>query len=190
MTDTPEALSSRDRLIAAAERLFRRQGYHATGLAEILAEAQLPKGSLYHHFPNGKADLARAAADLTAAQVSRIMRDAFAAATDWQAGAATLFHKLAKLFDLLDSANACPISALMFDGPEEESFRDHAGAAFQRIIATAADEGQRLGLPASLAMERAETLMMAVQGAWTLARMRRDSDVLRQMPARLYPPGA
>ena len=40
----------REGLIAAAMTLFRRQGYAATGLAEILTESGAPKGSLYRLF--------------------------------------------------------------------------------------------------------------------------------------------
>ena len=45
---------TRERLLTAAQRLFRNRGYHATGLNDILEAAQAPKGSLYHHFPGGK----------------------------------------------------------------------------------------------------------------------------------------
>jgi len=48
MSDEP---STRDRLVQAATRLFRQRGYDGTGLTEILTEAGVPKGSLYHHFP-------------------------------------------------------------------------------------------------------------------------------------------
>jgi len=37
-----------------AATLFRRQGYAATGLNQILDEASVKAGSLYHHFPQGK----------------------------------------------------------------------------------------------------------------------------------------
>ena len=50
----PAASDTRDRLLSAAQRLFRKRGYHATGLSDILEAALAPKGSLYHHFPGGK----------------------------------------------------------------------------------------------------------------------------------------
>ena len=184
MQDDP---STRDKLVTTAARLFRQQGYHGTGLAAILAAAGVPKGSLYHHFPQGKADLARAAVDLTATELVRITGEAFAGAQDWQGGATTFCHKMARLFDILDSADACPISGLMFEGPDAGDFRAHAAAAFERIIAAAAAEGARLGLSEAAAREAAETLLMSFQGGWTLARLRRDSGVLRGLPARLFP---
>ena len=33
---------------------LRRKGYHGVGLNELLADANAPKGVLYHHFPGGK----------------------------------------------------------------------------------------------------------------------------------------
>jgi len=59
--------TARERILRAAIRLFQQRGFHGVGLAEILAEADAPKGSLYHHFPRGKAQLAIAAIEAIAA---------------------------------------------------------------------------------------------------------------------------
>lgn len=47
---------TRDRIIEAARTLFLRQGYTATGIAQILREADARSGSLYYFFPT-KEDL-------------------------------------------------------------------------------------------------------------------------------------
>jgi TetR/AcrR family transcriptional repressor of lmrAB and yxaGH operons len=182
-----EEASTRDRLVTAAATLFRQKGYHATGLAEVLATAGVPKGSLYHHFPDGKADLAKAAADWTADMLVRIVDDAFGPAPGFREGLAHYCNKLARLFQLADAANTCPISALLFDGPEDPGFRQHAQAVFQRLIDAVALHARRFGLPPAEAQARAETLLIAVEGAWTLARARRDAAVLRSVAARLFP---
>ena len=54
LAELPLAPDTRSRILAAAQRLFRQRGYHATGLADILQLAGAPKGSMYHHFPGGK----------------------------------------------------------------------------------------------------------------------------------------
>ena len=59
----PPRTDARARAIATAERLFRIQGYTATGLTQILEESGAPKGSFYFHFPRGKTQLAEDAID-------------------------------------------------------------------------------------------------------------------------------
>lgn len=71
---------------------------------------------------------------------------------------------------MAEATDSCPISALLFDGPENADFRDHAEAVFQRLIDSVTGHAVRLGLTQSDALARAETLLIAVEGAWTLAR--------------------
>jgi TetR/AcrR family transcriptional repressor of nem operon len=54
--------STREHLIEVGVELMHQNGYHATGLSDILKRADLPKGSFYHHF-SSKEDFAGAALD-------------------------------------------------------------------------------------------------------------------------------
>jgi TetR/AcrR family transcriptional repressor of lmrAB and yxaGH operons len=45
---------ARSRILLTMARLIEKQGYHATGLTEIIRESETPKGSLYYYFPGGK----------------------------------------------------------------------------------------------------------------------------------------
>ena len=78
----PDA-TTRSRLVESAARLFRQKGYNGTGLSEVLEAARAPKGSLYHHFPKGKADLALAAADWTSDVVLRVIDETTLAFADF-----------------------------------------------------------------------------------------------------------
>src|SRR5258707_14326300 len=60
---------SRAKAIEGAERLFRTQGYAATGLTEILEVSGAPKGSFYFHFPDGKRQLAREVLEICGARI-------------------------------------------------------------------------------------------------------------------------
>jgi AcrR family transcriptional regulator len=51
-----ETISTADRLVLAAMRLFAEKGYGSTSVADILREAGANSGSLYHAFPT-KQDL-------------------------------------------------------------------------------------------------------------------------------------
>src|SRR5690348_17874368 len=55
------ASSSRDRMVRSAAYLFREHGYTGTGFSDVIAHSGAPRGSIYHHFPGGKDQLAREA---------------------------------------------------------------------------------------------------------------------------------
>lgn len=46
---------TRSRILAAAVECFSRDGYHATGVAEICKRAGVSKGAFYHHFATKQA---------------------------------------------------------------------------------------------------------------------------------------
>ena len=46
--------NTRDQIIQTTSNLIENQGYHATGLNEIVKESGAPKGSIYYYFPDGK----------------------------------------------------------------------------------------------------------------------------------------
>src|SRR5262249_16402689 len=54
----PNDKGSRQRLLASADRLLRRNGYSGTPLSAIATEGRAPMGSVYFHFPGGKEQLA------------------------------------------------------------------------------------------------------------------------------------
>src|SRR5436190_8484204 len=67
---------TRERVVASARTLLRRQGYHGTGLAQILDHSGAPRGSVYFVFPGGKEGVA------------------VAAVRDWSAEVDALLHRL------------------------------------------------------------------------------------------------
>jgi AcrR family transcriptional regulator len=68
------ASDTRVALVAVARQLFAAHGYDGTGTEQIVAEARVTRGALYHHFRD-KADLFRAAMAEAAGEVALQLTD-------------------------------------------------------------------------------------------------------------------
>jgi TetR/AcrR family transcriptional regulator, transcriptional repressor for nem operon len=61
----PRTSDARERIVRSAARLFVERSYHAVGVDELCADADVRKGSFYHHFAS-KSEVAKAVIDLHA----------------------------------------------------------------------------------------------------------------------------
>ena len=55
MDKATKQLTPKERILKIVDRLFYEQGYLATGVNQIIAEAQVAKASFYQHFPSKEA---------------------------------------------------------------------------------------------------------------------------------------
>jgi TetR/AcrR family transcriptional regulator, lmrAB and yxaGH operons repressor len=165
---------TRARLLRTAAALFRTQGYHATGLNQVIADGQAPKGSLYFHFPGGKEQLAVESIALSAGEVRANLRKA-----DDLEAALTLFteHLVAS-----DFKNGCPVATVALDASaESEPIREACVTAYASWQDVLEDFLVRQGVSAERAPGLAITVLAAVEGALLLAKTRRDVTPLRQV---------
>jgi len=68
-TQAERSEATRGALVAVARRLFAERGYASVGTEEIVREAGVTRGALYHHF-DGKRELMRAVYEQLEAQLS------------------------------------------------------------------------------------------------------------------------
>src|SRR6266498_320721 len=66
---------TRERMVRGAAALLREHGYTGTGFREVIEATGAPRGSIYHHFPGGKAQLAREAVDYVAGLAREAIRE-------------------------------------------------------------------------------------------------------------------
>jgi AcrR family transcriptional regulator len=78
-----QAEATRQLLVSVARQLFTEQGYAATSIEEIIKQAGVARGALYHHFP-GKDALFRAVYDQVQAEVAaRVVATALSSSEPW-----------------------------------------------------------------------------------------------------------
>lgn len=177
----PRRSTARDRLIETAATLFRRHGYGGVGLARVIAESGAPRGSIYHHFPGGKAELARSAAQWAGTRMLDIIDAAYEPASNPTEGRARLAEKVARLFEAGDHTEGCPAAAYLMatDAPEDPSFA--VRAIYESWCERIATHAVRLGSDEDEARHDARTLLITLQGAWVVARAERSADAIRSI---------
>jgi TetR/AcrR family transcriptional repressor of lmrAB and yxaGH operons len=180
-TSSPRAsgVSSRDAFIRAAGRLFRRQGYNATGVNQIVAASGAPRGSMYFHFPGGKEELAVAALEREGGR-QRAAIAAIAATCESPAETlGALIDAMAYGLERSGFEDGCPIATVTLEAASRsEAVRATAAAVFESWLEVLEESMHAAGLPAELARRRALLSLAAIEGALILARGRGDVEPL------------
>jgi AcrR family transcriptional regulator len=176
---------TRRRLVTATLRLLRRNGFHGTGLQEVLAESGAPRGSLYFHFPDGKGQLVAEAVTLAGEQSERWMRDCLDSAPTAGGGLELMLERYAVILEDSAFGIGCPVAAVTLDlGPEPGALHAACAGALDRwtelIAAALLAEGHGPAEAGALAT----TAIAAFEGALLLSRARRDAGPLRAVASR------
>lgn len=165
---------TRAKLIGTAAELLQRQGYHATGLAQIVEESGAPRGSLYFHFPGGKEELAVAALrDAGAYWKTRIE-----AAVDGAPDLGTAIVAVCKLFaDELAASSwelGCPLATVALEASaSSEAVRLTCAAHFAGWEESIAARLVANGVDREAALRMAMFVLATIEGALMLARVER-----------------
>ena len=173
-------------MLLAARQLFRQQGYHATALSEVLELSAAPRGSVYFHFPNGKAQLAVEAAELHARELVDFINQA-AEPSGSASGVLRAYADLAR--DNLvgsDYKNGCVLAPLVIEAARDtDELGDVGRRAFSMIIESLASHFAAFGLAADSAHELADALVAGVEGALITSRALRSPTPFESVLAAL-----
>jgi AcrR family transcriptional regulator len=178
--EIPEAPpTTRERIIYTTAELFRRQGYTGTGVKQILAESDAPFGSLYHHFPGGKHQLA----DEVIRQAGDFFRRLFEAIASSAPDPVTAMHEFfsgaAQTLRDTDYADACPIATVALEvASTDELLRGATADVFNSWIAAGPDGVVAAGLDRVRAREITIHMICALEGAFILSRAMRTTEPL------------
>jgi TetR/AcrR family transcriptional regulator, lmrAB and yxaGH operons repressor len=175
---------TRTRMAHAAADRMHRQGYHATGVNQILSDAGAPRGSLYFHFPGGKEELAADAVTLAAGSLDAWIAELMAAAPDAVAAVRSVIEMLAT--QLVDSSyeKGCPVATVSLElTGEHEQLQQACASAYTSWEQTLAERLRADGFTESAAREYATLLLAAIEGALLLARAYRSPHPLQRLAA-------
>jgi AcrR family transcriptional regulator len=181
-------------MLDSAVVLLRERGAAGVTIDAVLAHSGAPRGSVYHHFPDGRSELVLAAAgqagDHIAAVLDRAVRD-----TDPATALERFVRFWQQALSTTEFTAGCPIVAVAVDGPQHTS-----GAAdlVRDVFTRWQDNLSQLLIAHHHPPERARRLatlaISAVEGAIILCRAHRHTapldDVLTELAPLLRAPHA
>ncbi len=131
-------------LLNGARQLLAEKGYAGMELRDVAERGKAPRGSIYHHFPGGKRQLAREAAELEGATIRDLIERSLE-----ERGLGETLTMFGEIFRRRVSNHperlGCPVAAAALARPEDPELAAVATAAFQSwerpIAAALRDEG-------------------------------------------------
>ena len=172
-------------MVRGAAELLRQRGYTGTGFREVIEVTGAPRGSIYHHFPGGKVQLAGEAVDY----VGTLARESIAGpiADGDPIAALRGFVELWRVgFERSGCRAGCPIVAVAVESHDEApELLDSAATAFDRWREAFSDCLRAGGLAPDRADRLAALIVAAVEGAIVLSRAERDPAPLLDVAAEL-----
>lgn len=165
----PTRRDGRDRLLNGARKLLAEKGYAGMELRDVAARGKAPRGSIYHHFPGGKRQLAIEAAELEGTEIrvaiERSLEERGLSETLTMFG--EMFRRRVK--DQPERLG-CPVAAAALARPEDPALAAAATKAFQSWEAPIAAALRDEGVGKADAETFAGLVVSTVEGALVRAR--------------------
>jgi TetR/AcrR family transcriptional regulator, lmrAB and yxaGH operons repressor len=184
MDDMPKKTDSKQRMVAAARRLFREHGYLGTALSDVVTESAAPRGSIYFHFPGGKDELAT---EVTLLHASGRIADINRAAATTRTAAELIAAFIGRERDDLVSSNyreGCAMAPIVIESASDQ-LGDATRRAFQDLITTLAARLTEKGLNHDRAVQVATNVWTSVEGALIVSRALRSPEPFDMAIAQL-----
>ena len=171
--------TTKARILDTTAGLFRRYGYTGTGLKQIVADANAPFGSLYHHFPGGKQELGVEVIHRSGAMYLELVTGVFDAAPDIVTGVRDCFAGAAEVLRATDFADACPIETVALEvASTNEPLRAATAEVFESWIEGATTKFRAAGIDDATARALSISVIALLEGAFVLARASRTTEAL------------
>jgi TetR/AcrR family transcriptional regulator, lmrAB and yxaGH operons repressor len=180
----PKRVNTRTKMLISAAQLMRERGAAGVTIDAVLARSGAPRGSVYHHFPDGRNQILTEALRYSGDSITAVIDDA----TGW--GARVLLQEFAKYWERLltdgDFTAGCPVVAAAIGCPNDEpELFVEAGVILGRWSTALTRAFVNDGFDDEDAASLAVTSIAALEGAIVLARSTRSAEPLHQVGEQL-----
>ncbi len=174
--------SKREQIIETTCQLMETQGYHATGLNQILAESGAPKGSLYYYFPDGKVELGLEAIAHSSRMIEARIRLSMAEIDDPVTAVVTFISTLADQVAASGYSAGGPITAIALESASSnDQLRAACHQAYQSWQNTFAEKLRQGSYSDARARRLAALIISALEGGIILSRSQQSPQPLKDI---------
>jgi AcrR family transcriptional regulator len=175
---------TRESMVRTAAALIGSRGIAGTSFSDVIGASGAPRGSIYHHFPDGKQQLAEDAIRWT---TERVLARQRACAGRAPAEILACFIDLWRQVVLASDGRAgCVVAGVAVDtSPDETALMDVVREAFRSWTALVAGQLTSSGIPGPRAASIALATLAAMEGALILCRAEGDVAPLEAVAGEL-----
>ncbi|MGF7050301.1 TetR/AcrR family transcriptional repressor of lmrAB and yxaGH operons [Paenibacillus sp. DS2015] len=173
-------MDTKSLIIDISTTLFQQKGYLGVGLNEILKACNLSKGSLYHHFPNGKEELLIACLHSINETITTDMETIFQYYSSTQTATQAMIEKLVAQFDRDGMIIGYTFSSLVSEmGSLSEPVRNACALSFTKIQEIYTKKLVADGFTKETAQSIAIMMTASIEGGIMLCLTQKTSDPLK-----------
>lgn len=166
---------------------MEKQGYHGTGLNEIIQKSGAPKGSLYYYFPEGKEQLASEAILRAGQIVSERFRDKTADEPDPAKAIHDFLYMIAKRMEETKFYTGSTMTMIAMETvAESKRINKACQEGYTMLIGAFKDKLLTSVMDATRAGDMAEMIIAAVEGGIILSRTYHDANHLRRIADHIF----
>lgn len=178
--------STREQFIETTCALLEAQGYHGTGLNQIVEESGAPKGSLYYYFPQGKEALAAEAIALAGERLAQRIDENLQGEDEPAAAVSRFVRRIADGVEASGFRTGGPLQAVALEtATSSERLNLACRRAYERLQEAFAERLRAGGLSEEQASEAATFVTAAVEGGIVLSRAAHSGEPLRRVARAL-----
>ena len=173
---------TRARVLETTLDLMEKQGFHNTGLQQIIKESGTPKGSLYFHFPEGKDQIAALALAQGAGVIQALIEQAFSVSASPRQALDLMVKGLTARLVESDYHKGCPVATVALEvGSNHPQVKQACESAYNSWLTVIASGLKEAGLSPARARKESTLALSMIEGALILAKVHRDPAPLKQV---------
>ncbi|MFI1728433.1 TetR/AcrR family transcriptional regulator [Streptomyces acidicola] len=183
---SPRRSGSRERMVRSAVESLREYGASATSIDRVLAHSGAPRGSVYHHFPGGRAQLIEEAVALAGDFIAGLI-DAALQTDDPVQAIDGVFALWRDRLVRSDFRTGCPVVAVAVETNDDApQLARSAAAVFARWQQALAVLFIRHGLTEERSSRLAAFVIAALEGAVIMCRAEQSTAPLEAAAAEIH----